>query len=123
MLVSPQAFGSISGNINVMAFKNNFCSCAEHPFPPVVWGEKGEFLPLPSHLLAPKTRQILVPPLGHNSCAQKSHQLHVLAYGSFPKDFNQHRNDMDLLDHVQRRVMKMIRGMEPLSTRLRVGVL
>lgn len=65
MLVSPQAFGGISGNVDVMTSKTNFCFCAEHLLFPVMWGKKNEFLPLLSPLLAPKTRQILVPPLGH----------------------------------------------------------
>lgn len=64
MLMSPQAFGGISGNINVVTFERNFCSCAEHPLLLVAWGEQGGFLPLLCHLLVPKIRQTLVSLLG-----------------------------------------------------------
>lgn len=98
--MSPQAFGDTSGNINVITFESNFCSCAEHPLLPVVWAEQDGLLHLLCHLLAPEIRQRLVSSLGRSIPMHRAPISCItvaLTCDSFPDAFNQYRKDMDLL--------------------------
>lgn len=74
-LMSPQGFGGIWGNINVMTFERNFCSCVELFLLWEVWEEQSRFFHLLRHLLAPSQADTAVPFGTFISYMQSSFQL------------------------------------------------